>query len=144
LRKAAYFERVRRDVSVMALAVEELEYGNLLVCNSTETSPCYNPFEVEQKTNSRWRTQIMLPEDFYKKNLEMWEKFTTSYMDTMFKTVEKTLEQSKVFKDRVDKAVASAMESQMDVTMSSLEMLQRQLETLNAKVDELIEKQSAD
>jgi uncharacterized protein HemX len=86
----------------------------------------------------------MLPEDFYKKNLEMWEKFTTSYMDTMFKTVEKTLEQSKVFKDRVDKAVASAMETQMDVTMSSLEMLQRQLETLNAKVDELIEKQSAD
>lgn len=86
----------------------------------------------------------MLPEDFYKKNLEMWEKFTTSYMDTMFKTVEKTLEQSKVFKDRVDKAVASTMESQMDVTMSSLETLQRQLETLSAKVDELIEKQSAD
>jgi hypothetical protein len=86
----------------------------------------------------------MLPEDFYKKNLEMWEKFTTSYMDTMFRTVEKTLEQSKVFKDRVDKAVASTMESQMDVTMSSLETLQRQLETLNAKVDELIEKQSAD
>lgn len=86
----------------------------------------------------------MLPEDFYKKNLEMWEKFTTSYMDTMFKTVEKTLEQSKVFKDRVDNAVASAMESQMDVTMSSLETLQRQLETLSAKVDELIEKQSAD
>ncbi|MEJ2262118.1 MAG: hypothetical protein P8X95_01645 [Anaerolineales bacterium] len=86
----------------------------------------------------------MLPEDFYKKNLEMWEKFTTSYMDTMFRTVEKTLEQSKVFKDRVDKAVASTMESQMDVTMSSLETLQRQLETLSAKVDELIEKQSAD
>jgi hypothetical protein len=86
----------------------------------------------------------MLPEDFYKNNLEMWEKFTTSYMDTMFRTVEKTLEQSKVFKDRVDKAVASTMESQMDVTMSSLETLQRQLETLSAKVDELIEKQSAD
>ena len=60
----------------------------------------------------------MLPEDFYKKNLEMWEKFTSSYMDTMFKTVEKTLEQSKVFKDRVDKAVTSAVETQMDATMS--------------------------
>jgi hypothetical protein len=85
----------------------------------------------------------MLPEDFYKKNLEMWEKFTTSYMDTMFKTVEKTLEQSKVFKDQVDKAVASAMETQRDVTMTSLETLQRQLEALTSKVDELIKKQSA-
>jgi hypothetical protein len=86
----------------------------------------------------------MLPEDLYKKNLEMWEKFTTSYMDTMFKTVEKTMEQSKVFKDQVDKAVSSAVDTQMQVTMSSLEMLQRQLESLNAKVDELISKQSAD
>lgn len=86
----------------------------------------------------------MLPEDLYKKNLEMWEKFTTSYMDTMFKTVEKTMEQSKVFKDQVDKAVSSAVDTQMQVTMSSLEMLQRQLEALNTKVDELISKQSAD
>jgi hypothetical protein len=86
----------------------------------------------------------MLPEDFYKKNLEMWEKFTSSYMDTMFKTVEKTLEQSKVFKDRVDKAVTSAVETQMDATMSTLDMLQSQLEKLNEKVDQLLEKQSAE
>lgn len=74
----------------------------------------------------------------------MWEKFTSSYMDTMFKTVEKTLEQSKVFKDRVDKAVTSAVETQMDATMSTLDMLQSQLEKLNEKVDQLLEKQSAE
>jgi hypothetical protein len=85
----------------------------------------------------------MFPEDFYKKNLEMWEKFTSSYMDTMFKTVEKTLEQSQVFKDQVEKAVSSAMETQKGATISTLEMLQRQLESLNAKVDELIKKQTA-
>src|SRR3989304_5339327 len=69
----------------------------------------------------RWRTLFMLPDDFFKKNMEMWEKFTSSYMDSMFKTVEKTLEQSKTFKERVDKAVASAMETQLEATLSALE-----------------------
>lgn len=85
----------------------------------------------------------MLPDEFFKKNMEMWEKFTASYMDTMFKTVEKTLDQSKVFKEQVDKAVATAMETQVGSTTAALEMLQRQLNTLTSKVDELLEKQKA-
>lgn len=83
----------------------------------------------------------MLPDDFFKKNMEMWEKFTSSYMDSMFKTVDKTLEQSKAFKEQVDKAVSSAMKTQMDATMTALESMQRQLETVSAKIDELLEKQ---
>lgn len=85
----------------------------------------------------------MLPDDFFKKNMEMWEKFTASYMDTMFKTVEKTMDQSQAFKDQVDKAVSTAFDRQMDVNQATLESLQRQLESLTAKVDELIEKQQA-
>ncbi|HSF83640.1 MAG TPA: hypothetical protein VLA49_20575 [Anaerolineales bacterium] len=85
----------------------------------------------------------MLPDDFFKKNMEMWEKFTSSYMDSMFKTVDKTLEQSKAFKEQVDKTVSSAMKTQMDATMSAIESMQHQLETLSAKIDELLEKQKA-
>jgi len=83
----------------------------------------------------------MLPDDFFKKNMEMWEKFTSSYMDTMFKTVDKTLEQSKTLREQVDKAVSSAMETQLDATMSAIETMQRQLEALSTKIDELLEKQ---
>ena len=83
----------------------------------------------------------MLPDDFFKKNMDMWEKFTVSYMDTMFKTVEKTMEQSQVFKEQVDKAVSSALDRQVDFNKATLESVQRQLEALTAKVDELIEKQ---
>ena len=85
----------------------------------------------------------MMPDDFFKKNMEMWEQFTSSYMDTMFKTVEKTLDQSKVFKDAVDKSVSSAMETQLEATKSSLDAIQKQMEDLTTKVDDLISKQKA-
>jgi len=78
-------------------------------------------------------------EDLYKRNLEMWEKFTSSYMDTMFKTVEKTIEQSNVIKAQVDKAVAQTVSSQFDATLAALQVLQRQVEALSAKVDKLAE-----
>jgi len=78
-------------------------------------------------------------EDLYKRNLEMWEKFTSSYMDTMFKTVEKTIEQSNVIKTQVDNAVAQTVSSQFDATLAALQALQRQVEVLSAKVDKLAE-----
>ncbi len=82
----------------------------------------------------------MLPEDFFKKNVEMWEKFTTSYMDTMFKTVERTMDQSQAVKNKVDKAAQDAVSTQMDATLTALQAIQRQVETLTEKVDELMEK----
>ena len=86
----------------------------------------------------------MMPDDFFKKNMEMWEQFTTSYMDTIFKTVEKTFDQSKVFKDAVDKSVASAMESQVEATKTTLDAMQKQMEDLTTKVEDLLSKQEAE
>ncbi|HNB50991.1 MAG TPA: hypothetical protein PK530_03565 [Anaerolineales bacterium] len=83
----------------------------------------------------------MQPEDFFKQNVEMWEKFTTNYMDTMFKTVEKTMDQSQVFKEKVDKAVADTVAAQMQATLTALQALQRQVEMLNEKVDKMMEKE---
>lgn len=81
----------------------------------------------------------MMPDEFFKKNVEMWEKFTGNYMDMMFKTVEKTLEQSRTFQEKMNEAVNKSVSGQMDATMSALEALQRQVESLSAKVDELME-----
>ena len=82
----------------------------------------------------------MQPEDFFKQNVEMWEKFTTNYMDTMFKTVEKTMEQSQSFKEKMDKAVEDTVAAQMKATLTALQALQRQVEMLNEKVDKMMEK----
>ncbi|HUF36910.1 MAG TPA: hypothetical protein VMN57_00150 [Anaerolineales bacterium] len=83
----------------------------------------------------------MMPEDFFKKNVEMWEQFTSQYMDTMFKTVERTMEQSTTFKEQMDKAVQDTVSAQMKATMSALEALQRQVELLNEKVDKMMKDQ---
>jgi ppGpp synthetase/RelA/SpoT-type nucleotidyltranferase len=83
----------------------------------------------------------MMPEDFFKKNVEMWEQFTSQYMDTMFKTVERTMEQSTSFKEQMDKAVQDTVSAQMKATMSALEALQRQVELLNEKVDKMMKDQ---
>ena len=83
----------------------------------------------------------MMPEDFFKKNAEMLEQFTSSYMDTMFKTVERTMEQSQSFKDQMDKAVQDTVSAQMKATLSALEALQRQVQALNEKVDQMMTQQ---
>jgi polyhydroxyalkanoate synthesis regulator phasin len=85
----------------------------------------------------------MMPEDFFKRNLEMWEQYTSTYMDTMFKAVEKTMKQSQAFKDQLDTAVSDTVSAQMDATMATLEALQRQVESLSEKVDKLMEKEEA-
>ena len=86
----------------------------------------------------------MMPEEFFKKNIEMWEKFTTSYMDTMFKTVEKTVDQSQAMSGQVSKLVEEAVAQQTNATMMMLETMQRQMQTLTEKVDELLAKASTE
>lgn len=86
----------------------------------------------------------MLPDDFFKKNLELWEKFTSNYMDTMFKTVERTMDQSQAFRERVDQAANKAVSAQLTATMSALEALQRQMQALSEKVDKLMEQETSD
>lgn len=85
----------------------------------------------------------MMPEDFFKRNLEMWEQYTSTYMDTMFKAVEKTMQQSQAFKDQLDTAVSDTVSTQMEATMATLQSLQRQVENLTEKVDEMMEKKEA-
>ncbi|MGD8243744.1 MAG: hypothetical protein PVG25_08090 [Anaerolineae bacterium] len=73
------------------------------------------------------------------KNIEMWEKMTGSYMDAMFKTVERTMEQSTAFREQMDKAVAKTFSAQFDAMLTAMNALQRQVEMLNDRIDEMLE-----
>jgi hypothetical protein len=73
------------------------------------------------------------------KNIEMWEKMTGSYMDAMFKTVERTMEQSTAFREQMDKAVAKTVSAQFEAMLTAINALQRQVETLNDRIDEVLE-----
>ncbi len=82
----------------------------------------------------------MMPEDFFSKNMEMWDRFTSTYMENMFKMVDKTIGQSKAFQDRVNQAAAEAVSAQLDASLQALKTLQEQVEALSAKVDQLVKK----
>jgi len=78
---------------------------------------------------------------FFEKNMEMWERWTSSYMDTMATAMEKTMEQSAALKKQVDKAVATAVSTQMDAMLASLRSLEKQMEVLSGKIDEMLKDQ---
>lgn len=82
----------------------------------------------------------MMPDEYFKKNVEMWEKFTSSYMDTMFGMVEKTMNQSQAFKEQMDKVVNEAVSNQLNATMKSLDLMQSQMEEISQKMDAILEK----
>ncbi len=74
----------------------------------------------------------------WEQNVALWEKWTSAYTDTMFKAMEKTLEQSTSFRGQVDKAVNAAVSTQLEMTLSAIKALERQVEILSQKVDKLV------
>ena len=86
----------------------------------------------------------MMPEDFFKKNMEMWEQYSTTYMDTMFKTMEKTMQQSQAFQDQLNEMVEKSVSVQTEASLAMLNSIQKQLEMLTEKVDTLVKEAEAD
>jgi hypothetical protein len=84
------------------------------------------------------RREMMTEKNFFEQNMEMWEKWTSTYMDTMSKAMDRTMEQSAALKKQVDKAVATAVGTQLDATMAAIKSLERQVEALSGKIDELM------
>ncbi len=78
---------------------------------------------------------------FFEKNMEMWERWTNSYMDTMASAMEKTMEQSTALRKQVDKTVATAVGTQMDAMLIAIRSLEKQIETLSGKIDEMIQQE---
>ncbi len=76
------------------------------------------------------------------KNLEMWEKFVSGNMDLMFTSMEKAMESSQAFQAQVTKAVNSAVATQFEATLTALKALERQVEALSEKVDEVLQARS--
>ncbi len=75
---------------------------------------------------------------FFEKNMEMWERWTNSYMDTMAAAMEKTMEQSAALQKQVDRAVAVAVGGQMEAALAAIRSLETKVEMLSHKIDELL------
>jgi ubiquinone biosynthesis protein UbiJ len=75
---------------------------------------------------------------FFDKSMEMWERWTGTYMDTMAKAMERTMDQSAAFRKQVDRAVAMAVETQVEATLTAIKALEKQVEALSGRIDELL------
>jgi cbb3-type cytochrome oxidase cytochrome c subunit len=106
--------------------------GHIEAFHCKSGQPSY-PYLEGEKMSENW--------SFFEKNMEMWEKWTSTYMDTMSKAMEKTMEQSSAFKKQVDKAVATAVSAQFDATLAAIQSLEKQVEALSSKIDELLEQE---
>jgi TolA-binding protein len=69
----------------------------------------------------------------------MWERWTSSYMDTMAAAMEQTMEQSTALKKQVDKTVAATVGAQMDATLAAIQSMEKQVQALAGKIDELLQ-----
>ena len=78
---------------------------------------------------------------FFDKNMEMWERWTSTYMDTMAKAMERTMDQSAAFRKQVDKVVAMAVETQLEASLTAIKALESQVGALSSKIDELLKEQ---
>jgi hypothetical protein len=74
-------------------------------------------------------------------SMEMWEKMASTYTDSMFKAVEKTMEQSSAFQKQINDAVNTAVSAQLEATLTTLKAVERQVEALSSKVDQLLQEQ---
>ena len=70
-------------------------------------------------------------------NIAMWEKMTSTYTDAMFGAVEKAVEQSTAFQKQINDAVVAATGAQFEATLNAIKAVERQVEALSSKVDEL-------
>ena len=77
----------------------------------------------------------------FDQGMEMWERMSASYMDTMTKAVEQTMEQSTAFRKQVDKSVATAMNIQLEATLAAIKALEQQVQLLATKIDQLLQKE---
>lgn len=79
--------------------------------------------------------------NLFEKNVELWERWTSSYVDTMARAMDKTMEQSAAFRGQIERAAALAVEAQLGATMTALKALEKQVEVLSGRIDELLKKQ---
>jgi hypothetical protein len=74
----------------------------------------------------------------FERNMDMWQKWTTTYMDTMSQAMERTMAQSETFQKQVNKAVATTVGAQFDAMLAGIRALEQQVEALSKKVDEMM------
>jgi hypothetical protein len=75
----------------------------------------------------------------WEENLGLWTQWTSSYTDSMFKAVEKSVDLGTSIRDQIDRAAVEAVRAHLVITLSAIKALDRQVGLLGTKVDRLLQ-----
>lgn len=78
-------------------------------------------------------------QNLWSQNMEMWNKMTSTYMDSMYKAFEKTMEQSTSFQKQVTEATNTAVSAQFEAMLAGIKSLEQQVQALSDKVDQYMQ-----
>jgi hypothetical protein len=83
-------------------------------------------------------------ENLYQQGLDYWQRYGETYSENMSSIFEKNLEQSKVFQDQLQKAVAEVVDSQFNLMISGLKALENQTAKLTNSMDEILKTETTE
>lgn len=70
----------------------------------------------------------------FQKNAEMWQQFSTEYIENMMSLFEKNMAQSQLFQKQTQEAVSKVVNSQFELVMSSLKTMEGQMNEMMAQM----------
>lgn len=83
-------------------------------------------------------------ENLYQQGLDYWQRYGETYTGNMFAAFEKNLEQSKVFQDQLQEAVAEVVDSQFNLLISGLKAFENQTAKLTKSMDEILKTETTE
>lgn len=83
-------------------------------------------------------------EKLYQQGLDFWQRYGETYSENMFAIFEKNLEQSNVFQDQLQEAVAEVVDSQFSLIISGLKTLENQTVKLTKSMDEILKTETTE
>lgn len=76
--------------------------------------------------------------NYFQQNVDLWQRFSDSYVENLTAAFEKNLEQTKTLQDQFYKVTAGVLDSQFKLAMRGLEILDNQTSKLENSIDEFV------
>lgn len=70
----------------------------------------------------------------FQKNAEMWQQFSTQYVENMMSQFEANMAQSQLFQKQMQEAVSKVVNGQFELVMSSLKTMEGQMTEMMAQM----------
>ena len=76
--------------------------------------------------------------NYFQQNVDLWQRFSDSYVENLTAAFEKNLEQTKTLQDQFYKVTAGVLDSQFKLALRGLEILDNQTSKLENSIDEFV------